>query len=391
MAAAAVVFRKEMRDHLRDRRSIYVAMIYPLMGPLLLGLMFAFVGGLLKSGAGAARGPAGFPLAVLHLEAAPALAKFLTTHEVAPMPAPADAAEAVKHGALPVVVVPRQPSKPGGPLEVTVLSNPSRLDSIVATGRVLDLLHRFAQERTEARLASAGVDPKLANPVDIVERKVGSAAGFAGIMLTMIPPFLMFTLFIGGVHVVLDATSGERERGSFEPLLINPVTRRQVLIGKLGAGFVFTLMALGAQLLAFWLMLSLVSVHLGGIAPPPEPLRLLLLVPVSLPVALLAVATQLMISAFTRSMKEAQTYLGLLPLAPGIAGMVLALAPVQVQPLLAAIPTFGQTLLMGQVVRHEQLSGSLIGISIVATLAATILLLALAFRLYQREEILFPK
>jgi sodium transport system permease protein len=308
-----------------------------------------------------------------------------------PLPAPADATEAVRHGALPVVVVPRQPIEAGRPLEVTVLSNPSRLDSIVATGRVLDLLHHFAQERIEARLSAAGLDRQLANPVDIVEQKVGNAAGFAGIMLTMIPPFLMFTLFIGGVHVVLDATSGERERGSFEPLLINPVTRRQVLIGKLGAGFVFTLMALGAQLFAFWFMLSLVSAHLGGIAPPPDPLRLLLLVPVSLPVALLAVATQLMISAVTRSMKEAQTYLGLLPLVPGIAGMVLALAPVQIQPLLAAIPTFGQTLLMGQVVRHERLSGSLIGISIVATLAATLLLLALAFRLYQREEILFPK
>jgi len=71
--------------------------------------------------------------------------------------------------------------------------------------------------------------------------------------------------------------------------------------------------------------------------------------------------------------------------------MVLALAPVRAQPMLAAIPTFGQTLLMGQLVRSEVVSGVFIGITAVATLAAVALLLLLGFRLYEREEILFPQ
>jgi sodium transport system permease protein len=119
-------------------------------------------------------------------------------------------------------------------------------------------------------------------------------------------------------------------------------------------------------------------------------LRLLVVVSVCLPIVVLAVAMQLLISAITRSMKEAQTYLGLLPLVPGLAGMVLALAPVNAQPLLAVIPTFGQTLLMGQLVRSEAVSVVFIAITAVATLAATALLLWLGFRLYEREEILFP-
>jgi sodium transport system permease protein len=123
----------------------------------------------------------------------------------------------------------------------------------------------------------------------------------------------------------------------------------------------------------------------------PGVMRLALIVSICLPLVFLASATQLLISAVTRSMKEAQTYLGLLPLVPGMAGMVLALAPVNARPLLAAIPTFGQTLLMGQVVRGEGVSATFIGITAVATLAATVLLLYLAFRLYQREEILFPQ
>jgi sodium transport system permease protein len=89
-------------------------------------------------------------------------------------------------------------------------------------------------------------------------------------------------------------------------------------------------------------------------------------------------------------MKEAQTYLGLLPLVPGLAGIVLALAPVNAQPLLALIPTFGQTVLMGQLVRSEGISAVFFGITGVATLLTTVFVLWLGFRLYEREEVLFP-
>jgi len=206
----------------------------------------------------------------------------------------------------------------------------------------------------------------------------------------MMPPFLIFTLFLGGVYLTLDTTSGERERGSFEPLMINPVSRSEVLTGKFAAAVVFTLIALCVQVIAFWAMIHLVPRESLGLVAPPGALRLTLLLPVCLPLALFAVAAQLVIAAVTRSLKEAQTYLGLLPLVPAIAGMLLVFAPVELHSVLAAIPTFGQTVLMGQVIRSETMSWALISISAFATLAVTLMLLALAFRLYEREQILFP-
>ena len=173
--------------------------------------------------------------------------------------------------------------------------------------------------------------------------------------------------------------------------MMNPVQLYQVLTGKLGATMVFTLMALGVQAIAFWVMLHTVPQESLGLIAPPSMLRLLVVVSVCLPLVVLAAALQLLISAVTRSVKEAQTYLGLLPLVPGLAGMVLALAPVRAHPMLAAIPTFGQTLLMGQLVRSEAVSAVFIGITAVATLATVALLLLLGFRLYEREEILFPQ
>jgi sodium transport system permease protein len=387
MRAILTVFRKEMRDHLRDRRSILIAMIYPLLGPLLLGLLFSFVGSGMRVNEGA---PLVVP--VWHAESAPDLMRYFERQGATIEPLGGDPTGLVAGGWVSfALVLPDRPATAEMATPVRLIGNPSRFDSIVATGRVIEMMNEYQRETVRKRLDSAGLSTDFLNVLTISQENIGRAAGPAVILLTMIPPFLIFTLFTGGVHVALDSTSGERERGSFEPLLMNPVTRNQVLTGKLGATIVFTLLALAVQAVAFWVMLHIVPPESLGVTTAPDALRLALIVSVCLPLVFLASATQLLISAVTRSMKEAQTYLGLLPLIPGIAGMVLAMAPVNARPLLAAIPTFGQTLLMGQVVRGEGVSVVFIGITAVATLAATALLLLLAFKLYEREDILLPQ
>ena len=176
----------------------------------------------------------------------------------------------------------------------------------------------------------------------------------------MIPPFLIFTLFTGGVHVahsIRPAASASAAATS----LMNPVTRNQVLAGKLGATIVFTLLALAVPAVAFWVMLPRpVQPESLGVTTAPDALRLALIVSVCLPLVFLASATQLLISAVTRSMVlEAQTSVGLLPLVPGRREWCWRWRRSTRAPLLAAIPTFGQTLLMGQVVRGEGVSAGL--------------------------------
>jgi sodium transport system permease protein len=386
MATVIVVFLKELIDNLRDRRSIAMAMIYPLIGPLILGLMITFVAGTLKVNEGRS-------VVILATGAAnaPALGRYLAAHGAVLRPAPDDAEDAVRKGRAPfVLVLPRPQIGPDAPLDVTLLADASRLSSVVPIAQVMDLLHGYEHEVTAARLERLGVAPDLLSPLRIQQQNVGRAISLGATFLNMMPPFFIFTLFLGGVYLTLDTTSGERERGSFEPLMINPVSRSEVLIGKFGAAVVFTLLALAVQLFAFWAMTRLVPRESLGLMTPPDVARLSLLLPVCLPLVLFAVAAQLVIAAVTRSLKEAQTYLGLLPLVPAIAGMLLVFAPVELHSMLAAIPTFGQTVLMGQVIRNETLSWAMVAVSASATLAVTLALLAIAFRLYEREEILFP-
>jgi sodium transport system permease protein len=386
LPTVAVVFMKEMLDNLRDRRSIAMAMIYPLIGPLMLGLMITFVAGSLKVDTGHQ-----VRILAVGAENAPALARYLARHGAVLSPAPEDPAAAVQKGLAPfVLVLPRPQAGPGAPIDVTLITDASRLSSVVPIAQMMDLLRGYAQEVATARLKALGVAPEITAPLRIVQQNVGRAISLGATFLNMMPPFFIFTLFLGGVYLTLDTTSGERERGSFEPLMINPVSRSEVLTGKFCAAVVFTLIALCVQMAAFWLMTELVPRASLGLVTPPNAARLLLLLPVCLPLALFAVASQLIIAAVTRSLKEAQTYLGLLPLVPAIAGMLLVFAPVELHSILAAIPTFGQTVLMGQVIRSETMSWAMISISAFATLAVTLLLLALAFRLYEREQILFP-
>ncbi len=390
MPTIAVVFMKEMIDNLRDRRSIAMAMIYPLIGPLILGMMITFVASSLSAGAGRA-GPMEIP--TVGADNAPALAQYLSAHDAELNPLDEDPAEFVRSGRAPFVLVLPQKSPQAGSdsvLEVRLISDASRLSSVVPIAQVMDLLHGYEHEIASRRLQALGISPDITSPLHIEEENVGRAISLGATFLNMMPPFFIFTLFLGGVYLTLDTTSGERERGSFEPLMINPVSRSEVLVGKFGAGVVFTLIALSVQMLAFWTMLHLVPRESLGLMSPPGVFRLSLLLPICLPLALFAVAAQIVIAAVTRSLKEAQTYLGLLPLVPAIAGMLLVFAPVHLHSVLAAIPTFGQTVLMGQVIRSEALSWTMIGISGLATLAVTLLLLAIAFRLYEREQILFP-
>jgi hypothetical protein len=135
MSAILIVFKKEMVDHLRDGRSILVSMIYPLLGPLLLGLMFFFVGGSMRVNEDV-------PLVVpiVNAASAPDLVRFLESGGARMQYLPDGARILVMGGrlAFALELPPQSGTAPQGPLPVRLITNPSRFDSIVATGRIIE-------------------------------------------------------------------------------------------------------------------------------------------------------------------------------------------------------------------------------------------------------------
>ncbi len=386
----SVVFAKEVRDNIRDRRSLLTALVYPLLGPLLFSVMLALVAGSLSAGKVTASMK---PLPVVNAADAPELVRFLTEKGMRLAPAPADPDKAVRQAkAEAVLSLPpgfEADLKAGRRPAVTVISDASRLSGEVYVSRVADLLADYGRSVAARQLAERGLSGELLEPLLINNVVVQKRGKVADLFLFMVPPFLMFTLFIGGVYLAIDSTSGERERGSLEPLLANPVPRWQFMLGKFLAACLFTLVALLLQMGGFFAAFGSVDPELFSPQARFGLERAVLLALVALPLLFLAVSLQIIIAALTRSFKEAQTWLGLLPLLPALPGMAMVFMPVSVQGWMMLLPVFSQTVVMGSVVRGEAVEPFYLLLSVVVTFGVTALLLRHAARLFEREEMVF--
>ncbi len=389
------VFQKESIDNMRDRRSLFMALIYPFIGALLLGLLLSFVGSMFKRQAAVPGNVEAsyLRLPVLGAERAPDLVAFLERNQIKVMPAPANPKAAVKSGEADVVLVISkdyaQNFKKMRPADVRVVINATRLSTVLTVSRIVTKLRVFADEVSKARLKGFSVPEAAAQPLDIKHDNVGRSRSLAGFFLNMLPPFIIFTIFVGGVYLAIDTTSGERERGSMEPLLANPVPRWQLMGGKALATFAFTLTAVIFQLSAFKIMFEIVTRSDFGVDVNPGFGSFFFVLLLSLPLFALAVALQIIVATVSRSYKETQTYLGLLPLIPSLPGMILVFIPLKAKIWMMAVPTFSQVLLIGKLMRGETVTMSEVSVAAAATSLVAMVLFVLAGRLYERDNLLF--
>lgn len=383
-----IVFAKEVIDNLRDRRSLLLGLVYPLLGPILLSVMVSLASGVIEAGP-----EERVRLAIDGARHAPELVAYLEDQGITVLPAPADGEAAVRDGRLDTMIqVPGDFDtrfQAGRPVTIQVYIHPARLPGMVGANRLFFLLGEFNRAVGQRRLAKQGIDLQAAVPVIVESVNVAAGADVIDIFLFMVPPFFIFTVFMGGVYLALDTTSGERERGSLEPLLANPVPRWGLMVGKFLAAVVFTAIALIVQLAAFKIMFAMAGDAGANFARILDVGTMLAVFLVALPLMLLAVAVQITIAIVSRSFKEAQTYLGLLPLVPAMPGMALVFFALETEAWMMAVPTFGQTLLFGQLVRGEGIDMANAGLCVLTTTLAALALLAIAGRLYEREELIF--
>ena len=386
-----VVFAKEVGDNARDRRSLGSVLLGALLGPVLILIIIVVLGQALFT-------KADKPL-VLPLqggENAPALVQFLVQSGVQIQPAPADPLAAVRAGDAEVVlVVPAgygADFSAGRPATVQMVLDTSRTSAQVDTERLRRLLDAYSQQIGALRLMARGVSPTVTSALAVQDVDVATPQSQVLIFLNMLPYLLMFTIFSGGAGVIIDATAGERERSSLEPLLINPVARWELVIGKLLASLPFAAAAVSFSLAAFGVIFNVVPMEeIVGVRMSIDVGALGMILLICLPMVLLASAIQMIIATFARSFKEAQTYVGFLPLVPALPGIGLAFLPVKPALWTMLIPTFGQQILINQLMRGEAVSALNVAVSVGLTLALAVALTGVAVRLFSREQVLFGK
>jgi sodium transport system permease protein len=390
MKLIKIIFAKEVSDNLRDRRTLSGALIYPLLGPILLALLLTVAGHTVLS-----QTENSLLLAVSGTENAPALIQFLQQSDVKIKPAPANPEAEVKAGNCDVVlIIPKafkEDFSAGRPATVRLVMDDSRQSSAPSIRRTKQLLTAYSQQIGSLRLLARGVNPSVTSALAIEEMDVATPQSQAARILAILPYFIVFSIFIGGMYLAIDTTAGERERGSLEPLVINPVGRHELVLGKLGATLLFTVAAVIETLLGFYIMLNNLSSESLGVKISMGPSALLQIFAITIPMMLLAASLQMIVATLTRSYKEAQTYLGFMPIIPALPGLFLAISPVKVKAWMMLIPTFGEQLLINQVMRGEALLLFNVILSATTTFALGIALLFIAIRMYSRERILFGR
>jgi sodium transport system permease protein len=250
------------------------------------------------------------------------------------------------------------------------------------------LLHAYASRIAAWRLEARGVAPSVLQPIVVDEVDVSTPTGRAVALLGMLSYFIVFATLMGGLYVAIDTTAGERERGSLEPLLTLPVPRRAVVYGKMLAASAFMALSLLLNLAAFTICLRFVRFDTVGMALNLDAGVALAIFLVMLPFVLVGSALMTIVASFTRSYREAQSWLAAVLLVPTLPIVFAALYQVPSRTDLMWVPSLGQHLLIESLLKGEPPRPAHVLLSAASTLAIGALLAAIAARLYGREKIL---
>ncbi|WP_293680164.1 ABC transporter permease [Thiolapillus sp.] len=374
-----IVFRKELKDLFRDRRTmVNILVLGALLGPVLaMGLMLLAV----KMISDEAEKTIELP--VQGAEYAPVLLDYLASSRISVVDALADPQAAVRAQEVdPALVIdPAFPQqlRDGKPAQLTLLSDHSRSKTRIVRRRIEAAIENYSANLGNLRLSLRGVDPSITQVMVLHDRDL-SRKGSDAQLLAFLPYLLIIGIMQAAMVVAADLTAGERERQSLEPLMANPVAPEQFMVGKLATNVLISLAVLALSLLGFAAGTRMIDLGDTGIT-----FSLL-----SIPVLLLFLSPlAFFFAAFARTVKEAQTYLGLLVLAALTPSMIQMVLQSKMQNLELLLPIWSHNYLINEVLRGEPLSLAQWTLPSAGALLAGGLLAALAGRLYRKPDFIF--
>jgi sodium transport system permease protein len=365
------VFRKEIVDALRDRRTLLTVLISSvLMGPLVLLSISGLVASL-ESNAEQRE------VVVDNPQFAPTLVNFLERQTSVVKRAPADFETQLRKSTLPdaVVVIPDDFEAAllrGDAPVVEIVSDSANQRSQASAQRVARLLGGFSRERATLSLALRGVSPDLLEPVQIEERDLASTQTRATQITGMLPFFVLMAVLAGALNAALDTTAGERERGSLEPLLMNPTQLWALVLGKWSAiacvGMLVAVLSCFSFLPGQWLLRSdtLAAMFQYGASEAMSFLMVLLPFAAAISALLMAVAIR------CKTFKEAQASTTIVMLGASLLPLINVFSLGGESPWYLWVPALAQNVLMTHVLKGEPLSAAQVGVPILVCVVLTI-------------------
>jgi len=391
MRAILTVFSKEFRENLRDRRTLFTALILgPLFGPLMFAALLSLT--IQRSDA---QNDKPLSLAVSHVERAPNLISELIEYGITVVPVSYDDAAAraavQKRDHKIVLMIPEEyvtRFAAAQPAPLVLYSDASETYTERDVRRAKSILAQFSNSIVHFRMVARGIDPLVLAPIALHDVDVSTPASRSTLTLGALSYIVLLTMLMGGLYLAIDATAGERERGSLESLLTVPVRREHLIYGKILATCAYMTVSLVLTVSALSVLLRFVGLEAFGMSVNFGPLTAVKVILFSVPLVPLGASLMTIVAAYTRSYREAQTYLRLVLLVPTLPLAFAGTLGLRPTTALMAVPSLSQHFLITSLLRDESLPLSSVALSVGVTLAIGLLLAAVAGRLYHREALL---
>jgi sodium transport system permease protein len=350
-----VVFLKEFRETLRDKRSLGLLVLFTLMYPLMLGII-------LDQQIKRATKPEreGIELAVINASQAPNLMaqlkqKNISVQQVGPMD---EEAITTLLRARKVVALLRLSDKYA---ENYQAMRPARVelwfDSASDNGQrqrdIEEVLHVYSSSVASARLLAHGVSPATVAPVQLQRYDTGTNAARSAGLIGSILGFLFFPAFICGLSAAVDSTAGDRERRSLEVLMAQPARAWELVAGKWLAAASLAIIGVTLELFLAHVILTWLPLEEIGMSWRVTTVDLLLVCIASVPLSLLAGGLQVAVAMNSKSFKEAQSVLSFVLLVPMVPGIAVSMLDLKTTLWMYAVPMLSNQTLLREIAKGE--------------------------------------
>ena len=388
MSGILTIMWKEIRDNLRDKRSLFFALIY---GPILMpALMIGPI--VMNAGKHTQSYDSGREIHVYGSERAPNLIQHLRSKNIDAKDAGDDFKEKIIDGEMTLVLEISEnygeKILEGKPAKVTIHYDKEDQESQSFFWQVRGEVDGYGRMIAAHRMVVRGFDQKLLRPIDIAENDLSEEEFGSGILANMIMFLVVFSSMMGGFYLAIDITAGERERLSLEPLLSLALTRTQVALGKYFAILTFCTVSFVLPIISVAVWATFLPEQFFGNADIPSVMTYLKLGFISLPICILMAGFLMAIAAYSKSNKEAQTQMGIAMLFPMAPFFVVQFMDVKSEAITNSVPILSQYLLADKIMFDSTYPIASMLPGAAASLAVAIALLGVAIHLYRQDSIL---
>ena len=393
-----IVYRKELREALRDRRTLVSSLLVPL---LLFPLLTAGMGAAISALVGKAKEEIPKVMIIGGEDSPKFLQNLQSMKKIEVVPLASNWKDQVINKEIRATV-----EIPNGFEEnlahqkiatVKIYNYDGDLKSSIASDAIQKHLEEYRNEIIKVNLAQRNLPETALKPFDVTQQnvappeKVGGAA-FGGVIGYMV----ILLCLTGCMYPAMDLTAGEKERGTMETILSSPISRVHLVLGKFFLVLTTSLVTGGLSVtsmgISFWVLERMHAFDKAGNASAQLQLSIGLKQVVSifimvLPLAVLFSAGVMTVALFAKSYKEAQSYISPLMFVV-IIPAVSAMLPIDLNAKLALIPILNASLLCKELVVNTY-HWNYIAIIFFSTCLYAAAALFLAVKMFQREDVLF--